>query len=455
MGQPQRNSGRKSPETPSATSRHFGGFAFRAGGFDRHRIGAYNALYTESPNLRMVDVPSDIESALPGRAMRQLTSSRVIIVLLPPLQMGGWFLPQLFTSRFVQRQPRRLPVYNLACVVRWLLWLLLTASVFALGPRRPQAMLALVLLGYTGYCLMGGVTGVTFMDLVAQGIDPRQRGTFFAWRQLTGGILAVAASVFVSRLIGPGAPLAFPYNFGLLTAVSLVVITVMFVSFSFWIETDHPLPSLASGSLPQSVRTILRCDRNLRGFLATRVLLIGGGMTMPFFVVRAAELGPPQQLAGLFLVVYTATELVSNLLWGWVSDQVSNKVVLGLVGGFVLAENLLAWAFQPHWPAALYLSIFALMGLAQSGMMICGLNLLLEIADPRERPVYVGLANTIMGAATLLLPLGGVVAQVSGLPALFALAAGLAAGALLSLAAWQDPRSPAYRRPRFAPVGGT
>ncbi len=378
----------------------------------------------------------------------QITASRVVIGLLLPIQNGGWFLPQLFLSRYVQRQRRRVPLYNVACAIRWLFWLLLAGSVFVLGPRRLPAVLAAVLLAYTGFSFVGSATGIAFTDLVAQGIGARQRGTFFAWRNLTGGVLAVAGSVVVARLIGPGASIAFPYNFGVLAVLSLGVLTVMFFSLSCWVEVDHPPPPPESNGLSESVLTILRRDRTLRGFLLTRVLLIGASVTTPFFVVQAGELGSPQRLAGLFLIVYTASELASNLLWGWISDHVSNKLVLGLTGVLALAQNLLALAFRPGWPAPLYLLVFVLMGLIMSGGNVCSLTLLLEIADPRERPVYVGLANTALGVATLLLPLGGVLAEVGGLRPLLGLAAGLAAAGLASLAAWRDPRAPGQARPR-------
>ncbi len=377
----------------------------------------------------------------------QVTDSRVVIGLLVAIQTGGWFLPQLFLSTYMQRQPRRLPAYNVACAGRWLFWLLVALSPFVLGARRPEAMLATVLVGYAGYYLLGGVSGLAFMDLVAQGIHARQRGTFFAWRNLTGGVLAVAGSLLVSWAMAPGTSLAFPSNFGLLAMANLAVTAVMFASFSFWTELPFPLPPPRAAGLSRAVLAILRRDGNLRRFLLTRVLFIGAGVTTPFFVIRATELGGPQRYAGLFLLVYTLSELAANLVWGWVSDHVSSKAALGLTGAVALAPNLLAAVFRPDWPGALYLLAFALLGAVQSGWMVTGMTLVLEIADPHDRPIYVGLANTIMGIPTLLLPLGGLLAEAKGLPFLFLLAMGLAGVGLLSLPAWQDPRKPGYVRP--------
>ncbi len=375
----------------------------------------------------------------------QITSSKVVIGLLLPIQNGGWFLPQLFLSRYLQRQRRRVPFYNVASNLRVLCWLALAAGPFLLGPAHLQALLALVLIAFTGFWLIGGATGLAFSDLVAQGVDPSRRGSFFAWRNLTGGLLAVAGSLFVSRVISSGFGLAFPRNFGLLAVVNLGVLAVMFYSLSFWKETDRVPPIDKTPGLGHSVSIILRRDRTLRGFLLTRILFIGASVTTSFFVVQAAELGGPQRLNGLFLVIYTLSELASNLMWGWVSDHLSNKLLLGLTGGLALAQNLLATVFQPSWPPALYLLIFVMMGLIQSGGMVGSLNLLLEVSDPRERSLYVGLANTVMGVATLALPLCGVIAQIWGLRPLFALAAGLALAGLASLGAWPDPRASAKR----------
>ena len=157
-------------------------------------------------------------------------------------------------------------------------------------------------------------------------------------------------------------------------------------------------------------------------------------------MVRAAELGTPQVLAGYFLAAYTASELVSSLGWGRLADRFSYTLVIGLLAGLAMLQNLLVLAFRPTWPPALYLGVFALLGIIQGGWMVSSLTSLLEIAPPERRALYTGLANTVLGLATLLLPMGGVLAQFCGLQPLMAVAAALGAAGLGSLATWRDPR---------------
>jgi MFS family permease len=54
--------------------------------------------------------------------------------------------------------------------------------------------------------------------------------------------------------------------------------------------------------------------------------------------------------------------------------------------------------------------------------IISGSNILLEIAPPVERPVYLGFANTVLGLTLLATGVGGLVVDWFGFEGLFVLA---------------------------------
>jgi MFS-type transporter involved in bile tolerance (Atg22 family) len=93
-----------------------------------------------------------------------------------------------------------------------------------------------------------------------------------------------------------------------------------------------------------------------------------------------------------------------------------------------------------YWPppgaiaAYVYALVFVLIGANFSGHMQGFMNFVLEMSPPDERPVYVGLYNTLAGTLVIIAPLlGGVLLQGTSYPILYGAAAlGIAASLLMS-----------------------
>ncbi|MFN3928592.1 MAG: MFS transporter, partial [Thermoflexus sp.] len=88
------------------------------------------------------------------------------------------------------------------------------------------------------------------------------------------------------------------------------------------------------------------------------------------------------------------------------------------------------------WPDAsqwLMLLVFILSGAYASGAAIGGMSLLLEIAPGHDRPLTIGLTNTILGIALLSTSMGGLIADLAGYRGLFAISFGFYTLALVLL----------------------
>jgi len=174
-------------------------------------------------------------------------------------------------------------------------------------------------------------------------------------------------------------------------------------------------------------------------------------MATPFYVLYARErLGIPEGMVGVYLSAMTVASVGSNLVWSRISDRRSNKILLQIAS--ILGSSIpLSALLIPHLSGLFSLGelgylfgvVFVLLGSYASGALIGNINLLLEISPAAERPIYVGVTNTLLGMALLASALGGVIVEVAGFGVLFSLTLAfyaLAIGLSLTL---RDPREEA------------
>jgi hypothetical protein len=95
-----------------------------------------------------------------------LTSSKFIVGLVAPIRIGGWYLPQLLVSGFVQRQERKLQFYTQLGVFRAITWALMVAVLWFVGDR--GILLGVFFVFLVVYSLAEGLAGLSFMDVVGK-----------------------------------------------------------------------------------------------------------------------------------------------------------------------------------------------------------------------------------------------------------------------------------------------
>jgi len=371
----------------------------------------------------------------------QLTSSNFLIGLVMPINQGGWFLPQLLVSGYLQGRKRKLPVYVAMSVPRALCWASITLALFLVNDQRVLLIFFYILL--TIYSLADGTAGLPFMDVVAKAIPPTRRGAFFGWRRFLGGILALGGSLVVKYVLDERWGPAFPHNFGILFLLASLTISVAMICFGLFVEPVEPVLNQSVALLGQMKRALHlpRRDANYARFLAVRLLATAAGMATPFYIVYAKRvLGVSAGMVGVYLTWATLAGIASTLIWGQISDRRGNRGVI-LLTSLVGLSMPLAALFIPllvgrqpprvAWVPFAFTVVFVLSGVFQMGRMIGYSNYLLDIAPARDRPLYIGLANTLTGLTMLASAVGGLIVDLAGLAVLFWVAAAFYAGALL------------------------
>ncbi len=379
----------------------------------------------------------------------QLTSSNLLIGLVAPMGNAGWFLPQIFVSTRIQRMERKMPSYTLAAVIRTIAWVLLAAAVWLVDD--PRLLLVGFFALYAIARLSAGLAGLTFFDVVAKTIPARRRGSFFAWRQLLGGLLGLGGGWIVKMLLNHPA-LPFPRGHAVLFLLYCAVMVPALAAFALIREPPGPVVAepVTLGEQLRRAGRLWRTDRVYRRYIAARLSLAMANIALPFYGIYAKNvLGAPEGMVGIYVVARVGALLLSNLLWGRLSDRRGNRLVMRLVslGSGLAALSALALVGmmgllrpQGAWLPYLALPLFFLDGAMLPAQILSGSNFLLELVPGAERPLYLGLSNTLMGVVVLISGLGGLVVDFFGFAGLFAVSLGLCLAGYVFASGLPEPR---------------
>jgi MFS family permease len=352
----------------------------------------------------------------------KLTSSNILVGLASTLEAMGWFLPQMAVAAVTLHQKNQMPLYIKTAFLRGGSFLLLAILVFFSRIVDPSYLLITFFFLFSIYALGGGLAGVSFTDVVGKAIPQNKRGSFFGMRMFFGGGLAALAGILIERILRV---YDFPKNFGVLFLIAAVLIIFALLSFSL---VKEPPVRKRSGrkkfreNLRLGFETLKR-DRNFRMLIWTRVAIGAYVMGFPFYIIFAKKfLHVPTSIAGIFLSVQMVGYLSSNVLWGYLSNNKSNKLVLVLSAiCSAICPLLLILSILIRIPLYLYGSIFFFLGATIAGLDMGYTNYLLEIAPEEQRPIYVGFLNTIVGPTIFLSAVGGLIIQLSSFAFLYSL----------------------------------
>jgi MFS family permease len=372
--------------------------------------------------------------------VNNLGGSNFLVGLLPAINNGGWFLPQFLISHRLQQLPRKKVVYDIAAMIRVICWIVLVVSTFLIGNTNATLLLVLFFIPYTLYSLAAGFAGAPFMDIVAKTIPVNRRGTFFGQRDLTGAMMAIGGSYIVSYFLSPELALAFPLNFAYLLLITGIAVILGLGSFSFVVEPVEATPAqgLTFRDQLHSARVIFLRNQIYRRFLLTRVAIAVADIATPFYAIYATRvLNIPLEIIGVYIAATTGASLFTNPLLSRLSDQRGHRIVLLIAATGMVTMPALAMLFGlvPAGPALglPFGLVFVITGITRTAGNIAYPSYLLEIAPAGERPLYIGFTNTILGVATFLPVVGGILLDLAGFRVILLLAL-LVAGIAWSLA---------------------
>lgn len=368
-----------------------------------------------------------------------MTDSALLIGLVPAIHSVGWQLPQLFTASHVSRLRQykrnvlmmtiheRAPFFGFAIVA-----LLLPKIGFEIG-----LILTFFLLTWQG--LGGGFTANSWTSMISKIIPADSRGTFF-------GLQAGLANLFISiAAVGAGYLLdyfASPLDFAACFFLSGFFFTV---SWFFLANTREPIDE--EKIIPEEKthfwddsKKILKRDKNFNWFLTARFLSQFATMGFSFYIIYALrEFNMSDVVAGYLTATLTISQTIANIGMGWLGDKIGHRLMLIIGAIAALLSAVLAWNAQSiNW----FYPIFILAGMANVSIWTIGMAVAVQFGTEHERPIYIGLAQTLTAPATIIAPIiGGWIADSVGFIPTFSISTVLSVVMILILVFLvKDPR---------------
>jgi MFS family permease len=353
----------------------------------------------------------------------QLTTSSVLIGLLAPMRDTGWFLPQLFISNLVERAPRKIVFYQVVTFFRVGGWMALVACLFLIEDR--TTLLLAFFICTAVIALAGGMGGISYLTVTAKVIPSGQRGLLFGLREFIGGGLSIfigGLSAFILAGQVGGQTFWFPRNFGLLFAISTVFFTAGCIAFGLLAEPPDAVPAHKTSLTQQLSRAAhaLKTDVLFRRFIFTRIALLFARTGVPFITVFAKRsMGVSDAFIGTLVSVTLGSALFAGLFWGRLNDRRGSHAVLIASCLLGVAQCVLGLLLLPTHSAALLVGALVLGGVSSAGFNVAMIPLLFEVVPAEERPLYIGLGNTLLGVVMLLTSLVGLIVDYLGFAACF------------------------------------
>ena len=365
--------------------------------------------------------------------VRRLTDSEILIGLSGSLFTVGYLLPQLLIARYIVRSARKKWWFVGPNIPTRFVMLILAAIVMWLGKDQPQLVLLAFFVCYSIAAFGDGLAGVPWADLTGTSLDNRWRARMFGLTTAITGVVMLAITPLVGVVLGDAGP-AFPNNYALLFGAAGVLFALSILPGLFFYELPggkavDKLPSL--GEFLPALGHVLRDDLPFRAYIIARMFTSLFMMAAPFYIGYATvQLGLSSQVAvPVLLAMQTVGSLAGALTYTWLGAR-SNLLVIRLALGSAALLPICALLAGMVGPLPLYFG-FLVSGLVTSNLLSGYMNWVVGYAHPDQRPVYVGLANTVTAVFSLIAPfIGGTIAQTLGYRPLFAVALVMALGAL-------------------------
>jgi hypothetical protein len=349
-----------------------------------------------------------------------------VIGLIPAVRVGGWFLPQIFVATRLAHVPFKLPLYRRMSTLRVIALSTLTAAVLLAGDRP------------------GLLVGLTLAMILVQLAGGRHRRRPLRRRDGQGRAPLPPRDLLGAQqrdrrgpgpALGPGPPprarqrAPFPTDFGVVFLLGTILTGGAYLSFAL---VREPAGKIAVkeplwGTL-RRLPTVLRGDVSFRRYLRVRFLGLAALMAEPFYAIYALErLGPPRACSAP-----TSSSRRSPR-----SRSTSRSAAPPTAGATSASCRCRSPCWRPRRSSpsspptgAGSRSSSRCSAAGNSGMGIAAWNLLYAVSPEAERPLYVGVANSVLALPSLAPIAIGALLVAIGFQGAFLLAATLALASL-------------------------
>lgn len=306
-------------------------------------------------------------------------------------------------------------VYGL--VHRFMLLVISLTAFFVIGKISTQFSVLLFLSLLFILAMFGGFGGLPWFQVYTKTVPVKLRGRLLAVRSLIGSLCGAIGGYSVSVII---AALKFPLDFSVL----------FFCAFIFTMISNYALSKINEVSVNEisfeapkrfflfaEAKRILTINKPFRNYLFADGFILMSMTATAFYSVYAIEkFHLPPAYAGTFTVIYMLGGVFSNIIFGYIGDTFGHKINLlillvcsaGAAMMAILSPNIL-----------LYAIVYILVACTYSILLISRMPLVAEMCSESERPMYVGIINTLTAPTVFIGVVYGLIVEAVGYISIF------------------------------------
>ena len=380
-----------------------------------------------------------------------LTDSTALIGFMATMFHIGWQVPQLLTSNHVAGLRRFKPMVIYMTLQERIPFFGLAIVALLIPVIGEQIALILTVLLLTWQSLGGGFTGTAWQSMISKIMPADRRGTFFGVQSAGANFFGAFGAVVASIILGA---VAFPHSFAILFLLGgiFLMISFAFLAMAHEPESDpkDTVPKVTWAEFWARLKVILANNPNFRWFLIARGLSSLSVTAISFFTIfgiRQYDMTP--EFAGIMTSVLLISQTLTSPLLGWMGDRWGHRRVLAF-GNLAMALAIGVAMFAPD--VTWFYVVFALTGIVNTTQWSTIMTITTQFGTTAERPIYIGMSNTLIAPVTILAPIiGGWLVDVIGFGFSFSVfaVAGMLAVVVLSFV-MDDPAE--YVQKRKTPV---
>lgn len=364
--------------------------------------------------------------------LKELGASTLAIGSIFALWTIGSNIPAAFMAQRLKKQAMfRAPMIKWGFYHRLMILICGVVALLVVGriPTAVEVILFLLLLFLTA--VFGSISGVPWFQVYTKTVPIKLRGRLIGLRQLIGG----AAGALGGYVVGITIQLfSFPLNFSLLFFIGF---GILMASWYYLARVEEQPAREKDRNIDTSIhfiadaKRILKSNKNFRHYLFADALILMSLSSVSFYSIFGIEkfsLSP--SYGGTFSAIYMATSIVSNIIFGFSGDYYGHKVNIMGIALCSLSAAVIA-ILSPN--VFIYGFVFSFLACAIQTQVISRMPFVAELCTERERPLYVGITNTLTAPSMLLGILFGWSIHYIGYTTVFVIAALLAGGAFVVL----------------------
>lgn len=363
--------------------------------------------------------------------MKELGGGPVAIGSIAVLWMIGQNFPSMFIAHYLgPRAQFRTPMVWWGLAHRVMLFVCAAAAFFLIGRLPQEIIVPLFLFLIFLIPVIGSLSGLPWFQVFTKTVPVQLRGRLMGVRQMLGSASGAVGGMIVSAILYA---VAFPANYALLFLIGGVITMISFYFLNRIVEPDSR-PVEQEPRTPKMLtdaRRILSGNRNFRNFLIADLFILMSLTVGSFYSVHALErFSLPASYAGTFTAVVMVSNIAANILFGIIGDTYGHRVNLLAFALFSVLASLFAILSVN---ILMYGIVFIFFAGATQIQSISRLAFIAEMCREHERPVYVGIVNTLTAPTVFIGLLFGWLVPIAGYTVIFLAAALLAVISFLIL----------------------